>query len=240
MNGNGHAKGPAVLGTIEALAGLSPNEPPQDLPLVLESLLLVAEEPPTIAALATATATSKAEVSEGLDQLAAACVGRGIRVQRVEKGGRLSTAPESSSYVERFLGLERPNRLSKAALEVLAIIAYRQPVTKGVIESVRGVGCDGSLLTLRERNLVKAVGQAEGQGHAYLYGTTTRFLEHFGLERLDELPPLNGTNSRRPIEQGALSLSADQALTADGAADGTSNEPIEVSVGGDQDANAPA
>ena len=196
--------GPAVLGAIAALEGLSPNEPPQNLPLVLESLLLVAEEPPSVEALARATGASKAEVEEGLEQLGDACVGRGIRVQRMGREVRLSTAPEAAPYVERFLGLERPNRLSKAALETLAIIAYRQPVTKGAVEAVRGVGCDGSLQTLRDRDLVEAVGYADGSGHAYLYGTTARFLEHFGLQRVDELPPLG--DGRSPVEQGTLLL----------------------------------
>ena len=193
-----------MLGTIEALAGLSPNEPPQDLPLVLESLLLVAEEPPSVEALARATGTSGAEVEEGLEQLAETCIGRGVRVQRVGRRSSSRRRRRAAPYVERFLGLERPNRLSKAAVETLAIIAYRQPVTKGAIEAVRGVGCDGSLQTLRERDLVEAVGYAEGAGHAYLYGTTARFLEHFGLQRLEELPPLG--KGRGPVEQGTLAL----------------------------------
>ena len=199
---NGH--GPAVLGAIEALAEESPNGPPPDLPLVLESLLVVAEEPPTVRELAKATEVSLVAVEEGLTALEAACRERGIRVQRVGKTVKLSTAPEAARYVERFLGIDRPRRLSRAALETLAIIAYRQPVAKSAIEAVRGVGCDGSLQTLRDRELVEPVGQTEGPGQAYLYGTTARFLEHFGLQRLDELPPLR--NGRNGAGQEILAL----------------------------------
>ncbi len=199
---NGH--GPVVLRAIETLAEGSPNGPPPDLPLVLESLLVVAEEPPTVRELAKATETPVAAVEEGLAALEAACSARGIRVQRVGKTVKLSTAPEAARYVERFLGLERPRRLSQAALETLAIVAYRQPVAKSAIEAVRGVGCDGSLQTLRDRELVEPVGQAAGPGQAYLYGTTARFLEHFGLQRLDELPPLS--NGQHGAGQATLAL----------------------------------
>ena len=199
---NGH--GPAVLETIEALAEGNPNGQPPDLPLVLESLLVVAEEPPTVRELARATEAPVTAVEEGLAALAAACGERGIRIQRVGKTVQLSTAPEAARYVERFLGLDRPKRLSRAALETLAIIAYRQPVAKSMIEAVRGVRCNGSLQTLRDRELVEPVGQAEGPGQAYLYGTTVRFLEHFGLQRLDELPPLG--NGRHWSGQEAPAL----------------------------------
>ena len=137
--------------------------------------MVVAEEPPTVRELAKATEVSVVAVEEGLTALEAACRERGIRVQRVGKTVKLSTAPEATRYVERFLGIDRPRRLSRAALETLAIIAYRQPVAKSAIEAVRGVGCDGSLQTLRDRELVEPVGQTEGPGQAYLYGTTARF-----------------------------------------------------------------
>ena len=205
-NGNGHTAapgGPAILETIRA-GRIDPAERPQDLPLVIESLLLVAEEPPTIAALARTTNVSPREVERAIDHLLAEGARRGIRVQRDGHSVRLISAPEATPYIQQFLGIERPNKLSRAALETLAIIAYRQPVTRLQIEAVRGVNCDGALATLRLRDLIQPVGEAETPGRPYLYGTTPRFLEHFGLQRIDELPPL--PDQPLPIAQGSLPL----------------------------------
>jgi segregation and condensation protein B len=100
------------------------------------------------------------------------------------------TAPEVTSYVERFLGVEEDHRLSHAALETLAIIAYKQPITRHVLESIRGVNCDRALASLRARGLITEVGRAHAPGRPYLFGTTFRFLEYFGLEKPEDLPPL--------------------------------------------------
>ncbi|HWQ28056.1 MAG TPA: SMC-Scp complex subunit ScpB, partial [Dehalococcoidia bacterium] len=106
---------------------------------------------------------------------------------------------EWARYVERFLGAEYP-RLSDAALETLAIIAYRQPVTRAVIESIRGVNSDGALATLLHRGLIEAVGRADTVGRPILFGTTVRFLEHFGLEKPEDLPPLPSEPPPEPEE----------------------------------------
>ena len=103
---------------------------------------------------------------------------------------QLTTAPEMAEAVERFLGLEATSRLSKAALETLAIVAYQQPVTRPYIEGVRGVSSDGVMKSLLGKGLVQEVGRAEGPGRPILYGTAPDFLQHFGLNSLTELPAL--------------------------------------------------
>ena len=168
----------------------SMEAPPANLPLVLESLLLVAEDPPTISQLAHVTNLPADAIEHALAAMERANATRGIRVQRHGSSARLVSAAEAAPYIERFLGLERPNRLSKAALETLAIIAYRQPITRPGLEAVRGVSCDGPLGTLRARELIEPAGQLDTPGRPNLWVTTPRFLEHFGLRGIDDLPPL--------------------------------------------------
>ena len=101
-----------------------------------------------------------------------------------------TTAPEAAGYIEKFLGLDLSTKLSGAALETLAVIAYRQPMTRGDIEAISGVNCDGVMKTLLARALIEPVGRLEQPGRPFLYGTTLQFLQYFGLEGLDRLPPL--------------------------------------------------
>ncbi len=161
-----------------------------DLTAALEALLFVAAEPVSAAQLAAALQVAVAEVEQGLEALEALLGERGVRLQR--HGGRfqLTTAPELAETVERFLGLEATARLSRAALETLAIIAYQQPVTRPYVESVRGVNSDSVIKSLLAKGLIQEVGRAEGPGRPLLYGTTADFLRHFGLNSLSELPPL--------------------------------------------------
>jgi segregation and condensation protein B len=114
----------------------------------------------------------------------------GLRVQRRGDRLQLVTLPEAAPYIERLLGLDLTTRLSTAALETLAVIAYRQPLTRGEIEAVRGVNCDGVLRTLLSRGLVEPVGRLEQAGRPFQYGTTFQFLQYFALDSLDALPPL--------------------------------------------------
>ena len=167
------------------------EQPPGNLAAVIEALLLVAEEPPTIAALARASNSPADAVEAALDEINADRA-RGIRVRRHADSAALVSAPEAAPYIERLLALETPNRLSRAALETLAIIAYRQPLTRTQIEAVRGVGADGALRTLRARGLIEPVGRAEGQGQPLLWGVTSGFLDHFALGAVTELPPIEG------------------------------------------------
>jgi segregation and condensation protein B len=115
---------------------------------------------------------------------------RGFHLAHIGDGHQLLTRPALAPWVERFLVGHRRQRLSRAALEVLAVIAYRQPVTRGEIESVRGVDCGATLRTLLERKLTMIKGRARAVGHPLLYATTDRFFEHFGIGSLSELPKL--------------------------------------------------
>jgi segregation and condensation protein B len=168
----------------------SENLTPLDIPAALEALLFVSAEPVAPSQLAAALEISVSAVEQGLKQLDDELQTRGLRLQR--HGGRvqLTTAPEMAEIVERFLGLEATSRLSRAALETLAIVAYQQPVTRPYIEGVRGVSSDGVMKSLLSKGLVQEVGRAEGPGRPILYGTAPDFLQHFGLNSLTELPPL--------------------------------------------------
>ena len=160
------------------------------LRLIVESLLFVADEPVEVAHLARITQARVEDVAAAIEALATDCQKRGMRLQRTGSAVQLVTAPEAAPYVERFLGVDEDHRLSHAALETLAIIAYKQPISRAVIEAIRGVNCDRALATLKARGLVTEVGRASSVGRPYLYGTTFRFLEYFGLEKPEDLPPL--------------------------------------------------
>ena len=179
------------------------EQPPRKLAAVIEALLLVAEEPPTITALARAADAPADAVEAALDEINAD-ESRGIRARRHADTATLVSAPEAAPYIERLLALETPNRLSRAALETLAIIAYRQPLTRTQIEAVRGVGADGALRTLRARGLIEPVGQADGPGQPLLWGVTAGFLDHFALGAVTELPPIEGADP--PAQQAELGL----------------------------------
>lgn len=176
------------------LAERPPAEGPAqaELPALLESLLFVAPSPTPIGRLAQVLGVSEESVEAALTQLAEeyAQGDRGLRVLRKGDRVHLTTAPQAAPHIERFLGLDLSTKLSQAALETLAVIAYRQPLTRAEIEAVRGVGCDGVLRTLILRELVEPVGRLEQPGRPYQYGTTVQFLQYFGLDSLDRLPPL--------------------------------------------------
>jgi len=130
---------------------------------------------------------------------------RGLRLQRHHGRILLTTSPELSADVERFLGLEATSKLSRAALETLAIIAYQQPVTRPEIDAVRGVSSDGVLKSLLSKGLIQEVGRAERPGRPILYTTTSDFLQHFGLNSLEELPPLSTELGSFPVSPAYLS-----------------------------------
>jgi len=162
------------------------------LKVMLESLLFVADEPVRTKRLAEVLGVRESEVGEALRELKAEYAARGIRIQCQGDRVQMVTAPEAAPFVERFLRAEPRRRLSQAALETLAIIAYRQPITRAQIEAIRGVNCDGVLRTLLSKGLIEEVGHLEQPGRPVLYGTTFEFLRYFGLQSLDELPPLEG------------------------------------------------
>ncbi len=177
-------------GASAAAVGGSPGK--ASLILLLEGVLFVAAEPVQIAQLAQLLEVDQEAVDIALADMAVMCKTqqRGVRLLRKGDRVQLTSAPEAAPYVERFLKLDLTTKLSTAALETLAVIAYKQPLTRGDMEAVRGVNCDGVLRTLLARELIEPVGRLEQPGRPFLYGTTVRFLQYMGLESLAELPPL--------------------------------------------------
>ena len=116
--------------------------------------------------------------------------GRGIRIREIDKSFQLCTNPENSEYIERLCTPVKEQRLTQSAMEVLAIIAYKQPVTKSEIESIRGIKCDRVIEGLTKKDLIEEVGRSAGIGRPILYGTTKVFLKHFGFKNLKELPEI--------------------------------------------------
>lgn len=165
----------------------------------LESLLFVASDPVSVYRLAQALDVTPTAVKNSLALLEEQLTTRGIRLQWVDNGVQFITAPEHSTAVETFLGLEvLPARLSPAALEVLAIIAYMQPITRPQIDEIRGVNSDGALRTLLSKGLLEEVGRLDSPGRPILYGTTPEFMQLFGLTNLDHLPALGGEEDELP------------------------------------------
>ncbi len=158
-----------------------------------EAILLVAEEPVEPQMLAQLLEVSPARVEELCAELAASyqAEDRGFVLVRVAGGYRFQTAPDLAPYVERFVLDGQPTRLSPAALETLAVVAYRQPVSRPQVASIRGVNADAVMRTLAHRGYIEEVGRDPGPGQAVLYGTTSLFLEKLGLDSLAGLPPLS-------------------------------------------------
>ncbi len=161
---------------------------------ILEALLLVTDKPLLIeqAREVLGADVDPADVRRLLNKLAQQCAqeNRGIRIQEVAEGFEYITDPELAPYVLKLTRRVRSVRLTKPSLETLAIIAYRQPITRLEIEQVRGVDAGGVLETLGKLNMVRIVGRKETVGRPILYGTTRDFLDHFGLKNLEDLPSL--------------------------------------------------
>lgn len=164
----------------------------------LEALLFAAPGPVTPAQLAAALETGVQEVDQGLVELEAACRWRGVRLQKHSGKVQLTTAPETAYSVEKLLGLEASSRLSRAALETLAIVAYQQPVTRPEIDAIRGVNSDGVVKSLLYKGLLQEMGRSTRPGRPILYSTTSDFLSHFGLASIEELPPLATIGTQEP------------------------------------------
>ncbi len=162
----------------------------------IEAVLFVATEPVSVEQLCEATGEPERKVGAALRELRESLADRGIALREVGGGYRLHSHPDAREDVERYL-LPPKTYMSPASLETLAIVAYLQPVTRAEIESIRGVNVDGVMGTLEERQLVRELGRKEVVGRPILYGTTTQFLESFGLRSIDELPPLPEDAPRR-------------------------------------------
>ena len=168
---------------------ISPAE--YELSALLESVLFVASGPVSVGRLAKILETTPAVIESSLTTLNQIYESRGLRLQRSGTLVQLMTAPESRLVVERFLGLEVTSHLSQASLEVLAIVAFMQPVTRPRIDEIRGVNSDSSLRTLLSLGLIEEVGRMDTPGRPILYGSTPEFLQHFGLQSLADMPPID-------------------------------------------------
>lgn len=174
-----------------------------EIPQVIEAILFVAGEPVAVNDLSTALGISELETIRAVEELERAMdeQKRGITVKRYGDHLRLETRAEYAPYVERMLQPVQRQSLSQTAMETLAVIAYRQPTTKGEVEQVRGVKCDYSVQSLLQKGLIKEVGRKEALGRPILYATTDKFLEHFGISDIRELPPLPDPQPVEKIEE---------------------------------------
>jgi len=163
-----------------------------EIPHIIEAILFVAGEPLAIADIASALQLTEMEIMHAVEDLQRDfdISQRGITLKRYGDHLRLETRPEYADYVERLLQPLQRQSQTQTALETLAVIAYRQPATKGEVEQVRGVKCDYSIQTLLAKDLIREAGRKETLGRPILYVTTDKFLEHFGFSDIRELPPL--------------------------------------------------
>ena len=185
---------------------------PEQLAVIIESLLFVADHAVAISDLVKTLDASQRQVEQGLTILDNLYQTRGLRLQRNGSKVQLVTASDMSGYVEKFLGLSISSKLSTAALEALGIVAYRQPITRPEIEAIRGVNCDGVLRTLLSKGLIEEVGRLNTVGHPIQYGTTFEFLQYFGLASLEELPAL--TMELEEADESSLDLAIEGELPA--------------------------
>lgn len=200
------------------------NRTLEQLTSALESLLFIAGRPLERAELRRLLSASEKQVEAAIVALAKACEQRGIRVQRLGDQVQLVSAPENAQYVAALLGLPTQAKLSTATLETLAVVAYRQPITRSQIEIIRGVNSDHALASLVAHSLVSEVGRAPTVGRPALFATTPEFLQQFGLESLERLPKLG--------------LSAETLLNLEAATQAEEGEPTRQS--GHQTARQPA
>jgi len=158
----------------------------------IEAIVMVAHDPVPHELLAQLLEQPTALIEQWCDELAERyrIAGSGFELTRVAGGVRYQTAPDLTPYVERFLLHDQRARLSGAALETLAIVAYKQPISRAQVAAIRGVDPDGVLRTLQARGYIDEIGRDDGPGQAILFGTTSTFLEKLGLESVDDLPPI--------------------------------------------------
>ncbi|MPZ76055.1 MAG: SMC-Scp complex subunit ScpB [Deltaproteobacteria bacterium] len=193
----------------------------EDVKSIVESLLFVADGPLTVQRLSEVIdGVEKNELRSILDDMSdeLAANRRGIRLVEVAGGYQLRTAKANADWVKKFLG-GRPARMGRATLETLAIVAYRQPITKAEIEAIRGVDVDGVITTLLERSLVRAVARKDVPGRPFLYGTTQEFLELFNLKDLTHLPTLKEMEEIALPELQGEELRSEQAQESEQAED---------------------
>ena len=205
----------------------------RELKAIVESLLFVSPDPLSVQRLVAVIGdVKKADIDRALRSLAEDLEqeGRGIRLAEIAGGYRLVTKQEYSAWIKRLDKTKSTAKLSRSALESLAIIAYKQPIVKSEIEEIRGVETSGVVRTLLERKLVRIVGRKEVPGRPIMYGTTKYFLEHFGLNDLSQLPPLRefkelGESDQSMLPMGDVEIQAPEvSAEAAEAAEGTEAE----------------
>ncbi len=176
----------------DATESIDPNERIAEYKRAIESIVLVAHDPVPAELLAQLLEEPTVMVEQWCEELAEAYIaaGHGFVLVNIAGGWRFQTADDLTPYVERFLLHDQRARLSGAALETLAIVAYKQPISRGQVASIRGVDPDGVLRTLQARGYIDEIGRDNGPGQAILFGTTATFLEKLGLASLDDLPPI--------------------------------------------------
>ncbi len=215
-----------------AAAEQPPPSPEERLPSILESLLLVADRPLSVQDLADLVAEpDPMKIETALTVLSAGYGDRGIQLHPVAGGWQLRTNPQNAAWVQRLLD-KKPVRLTRAQLETMAIVGYRQPITRPEIDEIRGVDSGGTLKTLLDRSLVRILGKKEEPGRPLLYGTTKEFLEFFNLRDLADLPTLREFHELS--EEHQAQVAALEGAAAPGTIDppGTpSGEPMAETLG---------
>lgn len=183
------------------------------LPALIEALLFTASSSVTAAQIASALDVPQTEVEQALQVLEKyykeSYPKRFLRVQKFNNRYQLTTAAEVAPLIEKFLNLESSGHLSQAGLETLAVIAYRQPITRPQIDMIRGVNSDGVLKTLLSKGLIEEVGRAEAPGRPILYSVTQEFLQYFGFNSIEELPPWdeeNPSETEQSSQQNNISI----------------------------------
>ncbi|MPZ22157.1 MAG: SMC-Scp complex subunit ScpB [Dehalococcoidia bacterium] len=209
-----NAQVPGTEGTVQEAV------PADLLKQALESLVFVAPEPVHVNALARTVGWPPGKVRTALLELEEDCRSRGLRLQRTGEAVQFVTDPDVADVVQRFLGIAEKRQLTRGALETLAIVAFKQPVTRATIDTMRGVNSDYMLTRLRESELIEEVGRENAPGRPLIYGTSFNFLEYFGLEGMEELrrildsitvPSEDGSpqpSSETPPEGAALPVSS--------------------------------
>ena len=193
---------------------------PQETKELLEALLLCSSEPIPLAALMDITGYESPDILEALGQLQQDYLqqGRGFEIREIAGGWMFASFPKHAPYIEKLVK-PRLSALSQASLEVLSIIAYRQPVTRGEMEEIRGVNSDSSVNTLLDRGLIREAGRKEVPGRPILYTTTTDFLKYFGLTSLQDLPPMETEAADQEDRDAGRMNDDDLSLTQDGSQD---------------------
>jgi len=230
IEGNGVPDDAAKDPGCEAVNSQAEAIDARELKAILEAILFVSPEPVPVARLMSIVGTvSKAEVVQALGILTHDLdqQGRGLQLVQVAGGYRLVTKQEYGPWLKRMDKAKVAQKLSRSALESLAIIAYKQPLVRSEIEEIRGVETSGVLRTLCERKLVRIVGRKDVPGRPIMYGTTKFFLEHFGLQDLSQLPPLREFKELGESEQSLLPIE-EESLEVTEISEATSSEAFPI------------